>query len=222
MEKYRIRVELLTDAIFGDGMAVPGVVDSDVLHDEMGFPYMKGKTLKGKIREEFAFLCGYETTREKTMRPEDRKAFEKLFGKPDSDIDGKLYFSHLQLDEPLRKFFIGMMQESQGTENAIDSEDILESLTSIRSYTAIDYTNGVAKRGSLRRVRMINSGLVFYAELQSVEKLSALEEALLGSAVSLLRYLGSLETRGKGQVDCRLFYGDQDITDYCIGMLGEV
>lgn len=222
MEKYRIRVELLTDAIFGDGTAVPGVVDSDVLHDEMGFPYMKGKTLKGKIREEFEYLCGFGTGWEQTMCPEDGECLEKLFGKPDSDIDGKLYFSHLQLDEPLRKFFIGMMQESQGTENAIDSEDILESLTSIRSYTAIDYTNGVAKRGSLRRVRMINSGLVFYAEVQSMEKLSAKEEALLGSSVSLLRYLGSLETRGKGQVECRLFYGDQDITDYCIGMLGEV
>lgn len=222
MEKYRIRVELLTDAIFGDGTAVPGVVDSDVLHDEMGFPYMKGKTLKGKIREEFEFLCGIGTGWEKDLLPKNGESLEKLFGKPDSDIDGKLYFSHLQLDEPLRKFFIGMMQESQGTENAIDSADILESLTSIRSYTAIDYTNGVAKRGSLRRVRMINSGLVFYAEVQSMEKLSAKEEALLGSAVSLLRYLGSLETRGKGQVECRLFYGDQDITDYCIGMLGEV
>jgi len=51
MDKYRIRVELLTEAVFGSGNSIPGVVDLEIVHDEYGLPFMKGKTFKGNFRE---------------------------------------------------------------------------------------------------------------------------------------------------------------------------
>jgi len=43
MEEYTLKIELLTDAVFGSGNSVPGFVDADVLHDEYGFLYINGK-----------------------------------------------------------------------------------------------------------------------------------------------------------------------------------
>ena len=54
--KLLLKVELLSEAAFGSGNAVPGVVDEEVLHDPGRVPYMKGKTVKGKLKEEFAHL----------------------------------------------------------------------------------------------------------------------------------------------------------------------
>ena len=42
----KIKMELLSDTIFGNGMSVPGGEDISVLHDKHGFPYFKGTTLK--------------------------------------------------------------------------------------------------------------------------------------------------------------------------------
>lgn len=38
----KIRMELLSDAIFGNGMSIPGGEDISVLKDAQGFPYFKG------------------------------------------------------------------------------------------------------------------------------------------------------------------------------------
>ena len=48
----KIKMELLSDAIFGNGMSVPGGEDISVLRDMYGFPYYKGSTFKGVFREE--------------------------------------------------------------------------------------------------------------------------------------------------------------------------
>ena len=47
----KIRMELLSDAIFGNGMSIPGGEDISVLKDAQGFPYFKGSTFKGVFRE---------------------------------------------------------------------------------------------------------------------------------------------------------------------------
>ena len=51
MNNYIIEIELLSEAIFGSGQSVPGLVDTDIVHDEYGFPYMKAKTFKGNLRK---------------------------------------------------------------------------------------------------------------------------------------------------------------------------
>lgn len=42
----KIRMELLSDAIFGNGMSIPGGEDISVLKDAQGFPYFKGIRLR--------------------------------------------------------------------------------------------------------------------------------------------------------------------------------
>ena len=49
----KIKMELLSDAIFGNGMSVPGGEDISVLRDMYGFPYYKGSTFKGVFEKNY-------------------------------------------------------------------------------------------------------------------------------------------------------------------------
>ena len=46
----KIRLELLSEAIFGSGFSVPGGEDIGVCTDARGYPYLKGSTFKGLLR----------------------------------------------------------------------------------------------------------------------------------------------------------------------------
>ena len=61
--RYLVHIKLLSDAIFGSGMSMPGGEDICILTDSNGFPYMKGSTLKGIFREElinYLDWCGQD------------------------------------------------------------------------------------------------------------------------------------------------------------------
>ena len=47
----QVTMELLSDTIFGSGYSIPGGEDVAVCRDERGYPYFKGSTLKGLLRE---------------------------------------------------------------------------------------------------------------------------------------------------------------------------
>lgn len=48
----QVRIELLEDAFWGSGESIPGAEDSSILMDEHGFPYLRGTTFRGVLREE--------------------------------------------------------------------------------------------------------------------------------------------------------------------------
>lgn len=47
----RVTMELLSDTIFGSGFSIPGGEDIAVCQDGQGYPYLKGSTFKGLLRE---------------------------------------------------------------------------------------------------------------------------------------------------------------------------
>ena len=53
MVTYRLKIKLLSDTTFGRGDGVAGLIDQEVEHDPYGFPYLRGRTLKGLLSEEF-------------------------------------------------------------------------------------------------------------------------------------------------------------------------
>ena len=51
MQKYTLKIELLSDTIFSGGESIVSVSDIDVLYDDYKIPFYKGKSKKGNIRE---------------------------------------------------------------------------------------------------------------------------------------------------------------------------
>lgn len=57
--KLLIEMTLQSDAVFGNGLSIPGGEDIATQMDDAGFPYLKGNTFKGMFREELINLLGW-------------------------------------------------------------------------------------------------------------------------------------------------------------------
>lgn len=218
MEEYKIKVKLLTDTIFGSGYSVPGHIDGDVLHDEYGFPYINGKTFKGKLGEMAGLFVNMvkasDDGKEIGEILENKK--NKLFGESGEYNHDKIKFSDCEILKDIREYFKNNMNVSN-----IKPSEILEALTHIEEQTSIDGKTGIAKKKSLRNYRVINRGIVLYSYIYCPEELDKYEKILLASACSLLRHLGSYETKGKGQVEVSMYKEDKDVTFEYINLLRE-
>lgn len=205
MDNYQIKMELLSETILGSGESVAGYIDLDVLHDELGLPYFKGKTLKGRLREEAENIVRLQSD------VFTQEQLNKLFGKIDNEQDTSLALSDCTVSNNIRKAIKA---------SNLSSNDILNSLTDVRSFTAID-KDGIAKEGSLRQIRVINKGLKINSEVKFRNEIDNDELTLFGLSVLALRYIGLMCSRGKGNVKCTLLKNGQDITNAIIDNLRE-
>lgn len=210
MSKYKIEVELLSESIFGSGYSIPGSVDMEIVYDENGFPYMKAKTFKGNLRESM------ENTIELLGRDKYENIINNLLGKSEGGVDSwkTLKFSDCRLSKNLREVL-----KCEIKSRKIEALEVKEALTNVRSSTSID-DDGSYKKGSLRQFRVIKKGLVFESEIDCERVLQDIEIGVLAISLRSLRHIGTMRTRGKGQVDCRiLLFEDgvyKDKTDYYI------
>lgn len=205
MSKYQIKIELLSETILGSGESVAGYLDLDILYDELGLPFFKGKTLKGRLREEAENIVRLQ------KELFNKKQINDLFGEVDSIEDAKVGFSNASVSENIKKAI---------KLSGLRAADIVDSLTDIRSFTSIG-DNGVANEGSLRQIRVINKGLKLYSEITLRNELSEDEFLLLGLSVLALKHIGLMCSRGKGMVKCSLLENDIDISDKVLEQLRE-
>ena len=150
----RIKMHLLSDAVFGSGMSIPGGEDIAVQCDEHGFPYYKGSTFKGVFREELIRYLNWTTG---DLEQAKQRA-DMLLGEPGSVClaeEGKLVFSDFQLSGAVKAAILNEIGNSPAT--------VLDCLTSLRAFTAIG-ENGTVQEGSLRYCRCVNKDL--YTHLQ--------------------------------------------------------
>lgn len=194
MNKYRIEVKFLTEAIFGSGYSLPGSVDLEIVHDEYGFPFMKARTFKGNFREAMEDIVKLISIKEY----ED--LMENLLGRENDGLNQwkTIKFSDCMLSENIRNILAYKVKNRELTE-----AEIKEALTDIRSFTSID-DDGSYKEGSLRTVRVVKKGLVFYVNLYVYRDLLDEELGLIAATCKYLRHIGSMRTRGKGEVKCSL------------------
>jgi hypothetical protein len=225
---YAIRIKLLSDTTFGRGDGVAGLVDSEVEHDRYGFPYLRGRTLKGLLSEE----CDNLVLLLPNPQQEDWLQIRNdLFGQPGSinDTMAKMHIGDACLPTDLRQ---AIAQEQQ--QNGFPTrEDVLNSLTTIRKQTAIAPENGAPVEHSLRSMRVVvrdrpDSQPSYEAPLFFDIDPIPDRLALLGVGTLALRRMGSGRNRGRGHVQCTLHYLDknkdidQDITRKYIDRFGKI
>lgn len=186
-----VSMTLLSDAIFGNGVSVPGGEDISVHQDEFGFPYYKGNTFKGVFREEYEnylLLVGYS--------PEEAdKKLGRLFGAAgDHEMQaGKLMFTDFVISESVKKLVLSQK---------LTRNQVLKSCTYERILTTLD-DNGQVQEGMLRTFRCIKKNLTFYGSI-SVNAAGKREEEAqiqeLREVLGMVKWLGTGRTRGLGRV----------------------
>jgi len=200
MKTYKLKLTLLSDTTPGRGDGVAGSVDVEVEHDDYGMPFVRGRSLKGLLVEEWANLrfalgqAGVDLNRWD-------KAAAALFGRPGSTLDdgAALHVGHARLPADLRQAIVTDLRRE-----AYQPADVLDALTDVRYQTAVD-PDGTPTEGALRAMRVILRGTVFEATLRFPEKPSADALALLSACVHAVRRLGTARNRGRGRVKMRLY-----------------
>lgn len=190
----RVKMELLSDVIFGNGMSVPGAEDISVLCDEKGFPFYKCGTFKGIFREEMERYLGWTGKDAETINFE----LNRMLGEAgDSDAEDKIIFSDFTLSEYVKQEVLKELGDG--------SEEIVKDImTNLRTFTSIT-EDGVAQEGSLRIARCVNQGLVFYSDVQCKEK----DKNVILEVISLIKWIGSMRNRGFGKVRISIVEGDK-------------
>jgi RAMP superfamily len=214
---YKLKITLLSDTTFGRGDGVAGVIDQEVEHDAYGFPYLRGRTLKGLLSEEADNLISVLLV---DIRADWENIGCNLFGVPGSSLQsmGIMHVGDACLPEDLRTVVAWQIKNEELTKN-----EILDSLTTIRRQTAINSQIGVADAGSLRSFRVVLRQLEFQADLIFETQPSHEILALLTASVLALRRIGSGRNRGRGHVKCTLHdTSGKDITHDYLNLFGKV
>jgi len=201
--KHELHLGLLSDATFGRGDGVAGLVDEEVEHDAAtGLPFIRGRTLKGLLVEECANIL-YALNGRAAQFDEAAKF---LFGQSGSAVD----------DDALMRIGPALLSASLRAAVKVDvaaglltAADVLESLTAIRRQTAMDET-GAPERGSLRAMRVVLRDTPLVAELTFREKPPATALPLLAACALGLRRGGTGRNRGRGRLEA--FVDDRKAT----------
>lgn len=212
MTCFKIKIKLLSESIFGNGESESSGIDVDVLKDDIGVPYFRGKTFKGKLRAEISALGEYMSCFSGNKYDE---IIEGLLGKEGKFDSNTLKFSDCVISECVHD---DLKYAIENNKNKFDKKDILNSLTEIRTFTRID-ENGVPEKGSLRQARVIKKGLILYCDVECQRNLDDIEKGILSAGVAALRNLGAMESRGKGNVKCSLIEKGKDVTAKYIDVL---
>ena len=192
MTVYWLRFTLESDATFGRGDGVPGLIDQEVVLDENGCPYLHGRTLKGLLGEVCADLLA-------VLQDEDgewKNAAQGLFGQPGSTAgdQAKMHVGHAQLPQAVRNAI---------SDGGWARQDVLQALTAVRRQTAIA-DNGAPDPHTLRSVRVVLRQTPFEAPLSFDRAPTERERALLAACVKGFRRAGTARNRGRGRLAARL------------------
>ena len=185
--KLRLRMELISDTIFGNGESVPGGEDIAVQCDDMGFPYYNAGTFKGVFGEMLHRLLSWQGFSDQESLSKTKELLGE--GKIADSLDGKqLIFSDFVLSDNVKKVMLDEM--GYGT-----PDRILSVLSHLRTFTRIE--EGMVAEGSLRSARCINKGLIFYSTIECADN----DTELVKETVGLIKSIGTMRNRGFGEVD---------------------
>lgn len=137
-----VTMELLSDGIFGSGYSIPGGEDIAVCQDAEGYPYLKGSTLKGLLRDSLENLVAWTGREEKDI--------EEILGSAgwNGTADGRrLQLTALTL---------------------VTRPEVPDDCFGMRVFTSLE--NGTVKTDTLRTASCINRGLRFSGELICAEE----------------------------------------------------
>lgn len=193
----KVTIELLSDAVFGSGQSVPGGEDIAVRHDAYGFPYISGSSVKGVLREEMENYFAW--IKEQAAKERIAAIFGAAGEKTDlnqmsGDSGDRLTVSDFRLPSRIREAVKKELDIADEDTRRQKMDLVLSLFTDIRTFTRIE--DGRSKDGSLRNARCVKKGFLFEGEILCKKE----EEELVKECLSYVKWLGTMRTRGFGNV----------------------
>ncbi len=203
---YEIKVTLLSDTLTASGEGFGAVIDTDIVFDSLGIPFIPAKRIKGCLRHSSNEVA-------KMLKMANSKIqidVETTFGKKGAIDSAPVYFHNLTVLHYQKNYdWLNYFSQHQEYKMLVTPEMILETFTTLRQQTAIG-DKGVAKPHSLRTLRVLRKGQQFISEITLYEESNAIINTLY-YACKNLRFIGTNRNRGFGRVECVLLKKGQEI-----------
>ncbi|MBI5207064.1 MAG: hypothetical protein HY934_04655 [Candidatus Firestonebacteria bacterium] len=144
MKNLKIEIKLLSDTLIGSGEGFGAIIDTDIVFDDLGIPYIPARRIKGCLRESAEQVCEMLKIFNIPL-----KSISEIFGT--GEKPSLLTFSNLTIEEyEKNRQWLGYFAEEY--KNIISKDAILDTFTMIRQQTALD--KGIAREHSLRTIRV--------------------------------------------------------------------
>lgn len=187
-----LQIELLSDATFSRGEGTAGVVDTEVERDELGMPFIGGKTVRGLLRDSWLSMSQHF--------PGLVSAAERVLGRSQAvDESCRLRIGDAVLPSAIAD---AVRRAAERDEHPLAPGTILDGFTSIRYQTAEDRETGAPAAATLRSSRVVLRGFVFEARLSWLDgyEPTADDVRLLALCALATRHGGLLRNRGRGHI----------------------
>lgn len=220
MKTYTIEIRLISDALIGSGEGFGSLIDTDVVFDGLGIPYIPARRIKGCLRDAAQEVCGMLGNAgiasfidlKKETGSDGAQLFsivEDTFGRRGHVAAAPVFFSNLTIEEyEANTRWLQYLCEKYP--NVMSQDNILSAYGCIRRQTRIN-GRGVADAHSLRTIRAVKKNTLFKGEVR-VDTENDGAEKLLALACANLHCLGTKRNRGFGEVECRLLNGTAEVS----------
>lgn len=193
----RIVITLNSDLCAASGSGFGNMIDTDIVMDHLGIPYIPGRRIKGCLRQ------SAEDLRDYGCEQASQEAIERLFGNAEGNAGALTVGSaYLPKIEEIRKAILDA-ENTKVLKDVASPAKVPDLFTYVRGSTALE--NGKAKDGTLRFMRVVSH----YSPMNPMEEMSfeceiqlddpKLEE-LLKLCCRATRHIGSSRNRGLGDV----------------------
>lgn len=216
MTTYTLKLKTLSDAAIGSAQSFGPIIDSDIVFDDHGLPYIPAKRIKGLFLNAAEDLLKSEAFKELSEISEDE--VHTLFGREGQiKAQPQIIFENLHLKDYAEiSPWLSYLKETYSY--TISKQLIMEYFASTRTQTAIDPKTKTAKDGSLRSFRVLHRGHCFEGKLiVSTEDPKA--ELLLILASMYIKRIGSKRNRGFGKIAFKLYKDDSDLNQNWINKM---
>lgn len=175
MENIKYKIEFYSNWHCGSGLSAGADVDSLVIKDTDGLPFIPGRTLKGLLRDAATQLYG------------ENDKIKNMFGVSDDEKEPDFsgcFFKDAKLSENERDYII--------------QNNLSDYLYQTFASTAIE--NGIAKPASLRKIETVVP-CVLEGEILDIPDEEHIK--ILNKAMMFIKRIGTGRNRGYGRCDIR-------------------
>ena len=117
--KKKVTITLKSDLCTASGFSYAGVVDTDVMFDENGMPYISGRRLKGCMKEAAVTYLGFSDER-----------IKDIFGESDQQFTNSIQISNA-FPESYNYINWSVIKNESKFKKYINEEDLIEMYTSV-------------------------------------------------------------------------------------------
>lgn len=193
-----LKIKLNSDSLIASGEGYGSVIDSDIVFDEFGIPYIPARRIKGCLKDSLKEIADifHNSNIDKEL------TLDKLFGNNKKSLNSSASFSNLKIkDYENNSKWLNYIQKEFS--EYVSSSIVTSFFTEIRQQTCID-DDGVSKEHSLRTSRVLKKGLEFEGNIEITSDDNAVLDSLILACLNL-RKIGSNRTRGFGEISCEIY-----------------